>query len=98
MLLLARHWRRPGRRTTLQAADAGFVALAIVAFGVVYALQSVRWRRIAATPNVGLGRFYEMTVSGVAVNNVLPGRVGDFLRARWLGLAARIPAGRPSEP
>jgi uncharacterized protein (TIRG00374 family) len=30
----------------------------------------------------------------VAVNNVLPGRIGDLLRARWLGLAARIPAGR----
>jgi uncharacterized protein (TIRG00374 family) len=25
---------------------------------------------------------------------VLPGRIGDLLRARWLGLAARIPAGR----
>ena len=35
-----------------------------------------------------------MTVSGVAVNNVLPGRLGDFLRARWLGLAARMPAGK----
>ena len=35
-----------------------------------------------------------MTVSGVAVNNVLPGRIGDLLRARWLGLAARMSAGR----
>jgi glycosyltransferase 2 family protein len=79
---------------SLRAADAGLVALAIGAFGVVYLLQSARWRRIAATPRVGLARFYEMTVSGVAVNNVLPGRLGDFLRARWLGLAARMPAGK----
>src|SRR5262249_61773824 len=57
-------------------------------------LQSVRWRRIADTPMVGIPRFVEMTVSGVAVNNVLPGRIGDFLRARWLGLAARMPAGK----
>jgi uncharacterized protein (TIRG00374 family) len=28
------------------------------------------------------------------VNNVLPGRIGDLLRARWLGLAARLPAGK----
>jgi uncharacterized protein (TIRG00374 family) len=35
-----------------------------------------------------------MTVSGVAVNNVLPGRIGDLLRARWLALAARISSGR----
>ena len=79
---------------TLRSADLGLVALAIAAFGVVYLVQSVRWRRIAATPDVRLARFYEMTVSGVAVNNVLPGRLGDFLRARWLGLAARMPAGK----
>lgn len=78
---------------TLRAADAGLVALAIGAFAVVYLLQAVRWRRIAATPAVSVPRFYEMTVSGVAVNNVLPGRIGDFLRARWLGLEARVPYG-----
>ena len=39
-------------------------------------------------------RFVEMVVSSVAVNNVLPGRVGDLLRARWLQVAARIPGGR----
>ena len=78
----------------LADADLGLVALAVAAFGGVYGFQSVRWRRIAATPSVRLARFYEMTVSGVAVNNVLPGRIGDLLRARWLGLAARMPAGR----
>jgi glycosyltransferase 2 family protein len=81
-------------RDSLRAADAALVALAIGAFGIVYLLQSARWRRIAATPAVGLPRFYEMTVNGVAVNNVLPGRLGDFLRARWLGLAAGMPAGK----
>jgi uncharacterized protein (TIRG00374 family) len=79
---------------SLRAADATTVALAVSAFGIVYLFQSVRWRKIAATPGVRLPRFYEMTVSGVAVNNVLPGRIGDFLRARWLGLAARMPAGK----
>lgn len=79
---------------SLREADARLVALAIGAFAVVYAFQSARWRRIAATPQVGLPRFYEMTVSGVAVNNVLPGRIGDFLRARWLGLEAGMAAGK----
>jgi len=78
---------------TLRGADAGLMVLAIAAFGVVYLLQAVRWRRIAATPAVSVPRFCEMTVSGVAVNNVLPGRLGDFLRARWLGLEARLPYG-----
>ena len=81
-------------RAALANASIGFVALAVGAFALVYLLQSARWRRIAGTPQVRLVRFTEMTVSGVAVNNVLPGRIGDLLRARWLGLAARIPAGR----
>jgi glycosyltransferase 2 family protein len=79
---------------SLREADTGLLALAVAAFGIVYVFQSVRWRRIAATRGVGVARFYEMTVSGIAVNNVLPGRIGDFLRARWLGLAARMPAGK----
>ncbi len=79
---------------TVRSARVAYVIAAIGAFAAVYVLQSVRWRRIAATPSVGVPRFLEMTVSGVAVNNVLPGRIGDFLRARWLGLAARMPAGK----
>jgi uncharacterized protein (TIRG00374 family) len=79
---------------TLRDARPALVGLAVAAFGAVYVLQATRWRRIAATPEIGVPRFVEMTVSGVAVNNVLPGRIGDFLRARWLGLAARMPAGR----
>jgi len=81
-------------RRSLREADARQVALAVLAFAAVYAFQSARWRRIASTARVGFARFYEMTVSGVAVNNVLPGRIGDILRARWLGLAAPMPAGR----
>ena len=79
---------------TLRDADMGLVALAIAAFGVVYLFQSARWRRIASVPRVRIARFYEMTVSGVAVNNVLPGRIGDFLRARWLGIASGMAGGK----
>lgn len=79
---------------TLRKADAGLVALAVAAFGVVYLFQAARWRRIAATFAVRLARFYEMTVSGVAVNNVLPGRLGDFLRARWLALDSGMASGK----
>ena len=79
---------------SLREADALLVALAIGAFAIMYVFQSSRWRRIAATPQVGLARFYEMTVSGIAVNNVLPGRIGDFLRARWLGLDSGMAGGK----
>ena len=75
-------------------ADAGEVALAVLALAAVYGFQAARWRSIAAAPQVRLARFYEMVVSAVACNNVLPARLGDLLRARWLGREARIPAGR----
>jgi uncharacterized protein (TIRG00374 family) len=80
--------------SVLGESDLGLVALAVAAMAGVYGGQAVRWRTIARTPDVSTARFADMVVSGVAVNNVLPGRVGDLLRARWLQLAARIPGGR----
>jgi uncharacterized membrane protein YbhN (UPF0104 family) len=60
---------------------------AVACMGAVYWLQAARWRRIAHT-GLGQWRFVEMVVAGVAVNNVLPGRVGDLLRARWVSRGA----------
>ena len=78
-------------RAVLGEARIGLVALAVLAIAAVYLGQAVRWRAIARTPAVTTARFAEMVVSGVAVNNVLPGRVGDLLRARWLQLDGRDP-------
>ena len=75
------------RRTSL-------VALAVAAIGGVYLGQAIRWRAIARTPSVSTGRFAEMVVSGVAVNNVLPGRVGGPPPRALAQVAARIPGGR----
>jgi uncharacterized protein (TIRG00374 family) len=60
---------------------------AVVCMGGVYWLQAARWRRIAHTSASHL-HYAEMVVAGVAVNNVLPGRVGDLLRARWVSRGA----------
>jgi glycosyltransferase 2 family protein len=81
-------------RDALADAEAGRVALAVVAFMAMYGIQAARWRSVAGAHRVHLARFYEMVVSAVACNNVLPARLGDLLRARWLGREARIPAGR----
>ena len=81
-------------RAVLAAADARWLVLAVAAIAGVYLGQAVRWRAIAKTPEVSTAKFGEMVVCGVAVNNVLPGRIGDLLRARWLQVAARIPGGR----
>lgn len=81
-------------RSALADANVGFVALGVAGMAAVYTGQAVRWRAVARTPEVTTARFGEMVVSGVAVNNVLPGRVGDLLRARWLQVVARVSAGR----
>jgi hypothetical protein len=81
-------------RDALDEAELGLVALAVLAMATVYGFQAGRWRDVAASPHLRLARFYELVVSGVACNNVLPARLGDVLRARWLGRAAPMPAGR----
>ena len=70
------------------------VLAAVVAFFAGYALQAVRWRRIADTPGLGWPRFYGMVLGGLACNNVLPVRIGELLRARWLSSDAPMPGGR----
>jgi glycosyltransferase 2 family protein len=73
--------------STLQNARLAPLGLAVACMGLVYWLQAARWRRIAGT-SLSQRRYVEMVVAGVAVNNVLPGRVGDLLRARWVSRGA----------
>ena len=72
---------------TLQGVNVVPLLGAVGCMAIVYWLQAARWRRIADT-RLGQRRFVEMVVAGVAVNNVLPGRVGDMLRARWVSRGA----------
>jgi uncharacterized protein (TIRG00374 family) len=81
-------------RHALADAEIGPVALAVVALGLGYGFQAARWKRIADTPELPLRSFYGMLVGGLACNNVLPVRVGEFLRAGWLSRDARISGGR----
>ena len=81
-------------RAALRDADVGLVLLAVVAFMFGYLLQATRWRKIANAPQVGLRRFYEMVLGGLACNNVLPIRIGEVIRAGWLSREAPMPGGR----
>jgi uncharacterized protein (TIRG00374 family) len=81
-------------RDALTDARPWLVLGAVAMMGVVYGLQGTRWRVIAATPEVPRRRFAEMVVAGVACNNVLPARLGDLFRARWLSRDAGISGGR----
>jgi glycosyltransferase 2 family protein len=75
-------------------AELALVALAVLAIALLYVFQAARWRRIAASEHPGLGGFFEFVIGAVACNNVLPGRIGELFRARWLAVAAPMPSGR----
>lgn len=77
-----------------RSADLALVALAVVAIGGVYLFQAVRWRGIARVDRPGVSRFLEFVIGAVACNNVLPGRVGELFRARWLAVAGPMASGR----
>jgi uncharacterized protein (TIRG00374 family) len=78
----------------LRSADLGLVLLAAVVIQAMYVAQAARWRLIADTLQLTVRRFYELVLGGIGANNVLPLRIGDLLRARWLATSAEIPTGR----
>lgn len=94
LLYLAFRGAHPERvKGTLRRADAAEVAAAVVLLQVVYVLQGERWRALADR-RLPLRSHVGMVFGGLAVNNVLPGRIGDLLRSRWLAVDARMPGGR----
>ena len=76
------------------SANLWLVAGAVVLSGTLYILQGARWHVIAAVSRPDTRGFVEMVVGAVACNNVLPGRIGEIFRARWLAVAAPMPSGR----
>src|SRR3954451_21869594 len=78
----------------LRGADVGLVLLAAVVIQFVYIAQAARWRRIADTLELTVRRFYTLVLGGLGANDVLPLRIGDLLRARWLATSADISTGR----
>jgi glycosyltransferase 2 family protein len=78
--------------TALRTADPTRVALAVGTIGCMYFVQALRWRWIARREaRLSTWRFLQYVVGGVAMNNAVPGRPGDIVRAHWLGRGANIP-------
>lgn len=81
-------------RETIADAELGTLTVAFVAVLLVFVLQAFRWRGIVNLRRPSRRRYVAYVYAGLACNNVLPGRIGDFLRARWLAQDARLPYGR----
>jgi uncharacterized protein (TIRG00374 family) len=91
-LWLAMHDVRPAEvwRALQQANYVGFAALAgLTLFG--FWIRAWRWRWLLTTPQpVGMGALYSATMIGFMANNVLPLRLGEFVRAWALGRRERL--------
>ena len=89
LFLSLRHLHGDELRASLRDARLSFLAPAAALMSLVYVLQAARWRVLANARAVRLPRFVGWVVASVAVNNVVPGRVGDLLRAEWLSRGTR---------
>jgi glycosyltransferase 2 family protein len=94
LYLAARHADLQQVRVTVADADLGLLAMALGAVLGVFLLQAVRWRGIVNLGRPSRRRYVGYVFAGLACNNVLPGRIGDFLRARWLAQDGQLPYGR----
>jgi uncharacterized protein (TIRG00374 family) len=74
-------------------ADLGLLAAAVAAIAAVYVVQAARWH-VVSRSGLSFAHHFGLVLAALAVNNVLPGRIGDVLRARWLAVDARLPGGR----
>jgi uncharacterized protein (TIRG00374 family) len=91
LMLSLRHLDGAKLKASLGGANVGALLLSVAVMAIVYLIQADRWRVIAVAPGVSLVRFAEWVVGAVAVNNVLPGRVGDILRSEWLARGSGKP-------
>ena len=91
-LWLAMHDVRPGEvLSALRHADyRGFLALVALTL-IGFWLRAFRWRWLLQTRRpIGMGRLFSATMIGFMANNLLPLRLGEFVRPWALGMSERM--------
>ncbi len=79
----------------LKAADPWLMIAAVVVATFSFVLRALRWRVLLEPRHEGtdFDTRFGATCAGFAANNVLPARLGEFIRAYVLASVARIPLG-----
>ncbi|MEI6207150.1 MAG: lysylphosphatidylglycerol synthase transmembrane domain-containing protein [Desulfuromonadales bacterium] len=71
--------------TALRSVDYLFVVLAVLFTFTSYFLRAVRWKYLLISEkNIPLSSLYPATIIGYMANNLLPARLGEFIRAYFL--------------
>jgi glycosyltransferase 2 family protein len=70
----------------------GFVGLMVISMFWEHAFRAGRWRVILARPSVGVYHLYAGIILGYLFNNLLPARIGEVVRAVYLGRRTEVHA------
>lgn len=77
--------------TALRSADYGYIFLAVCFTFFSYFLRAVRWRYLLISEkSISLPSLYSATIIGYMANNLLPARLGEFVRAYTLAQRERL--------
>ncbi len=84
--LAFRNVDRKALETRLESADLTLILLALVPLSASYLIRTLLWQKILQTfKNVDFSNTFSALMIGFFANNILPGRVGEFIRAYILG-------------
>lgn len=85
MLLLFRKIDFGQLLAALRTVDYFFIALAVLFTFISYFLRAVRWKYLLISEKtIPLSSLYPATIIGYMANNLLPARLGEFVRAYFL--------------
>jgi uncharacterized protein (TIRG00374 family) len=80
-------------RRAVSTANPALVIVAVLLGNCIFPLRAFRWRPILdpVAPNLPYGALWRATAIGMMANNVLPGRIGEIVRAYALARETTVP-------
>lgn len=78
-------------RSALLHARPGYASLLVVGALATLGLRAWRWRLLLPAPGAGVGKYFRLVTIGLAVNNVLPLRLGEVARALFASEELGLP-------
>lgn len=77
----------------LKKANPWMFALSILCATLIFPMRAIRWRTILdpVYPRIPFGPLWSSTAAGMAINNLIPARVGEVLRAFALTKVTPVP-------
>ncbi len=76
---------------SIKSASLPFVILVVVLTVIFYLIRALRWfHLLEPIKKIGLSSLFSSTVIGFAANCVLPARLGEFIRANYIGRMEKI--------